>query len=179
MSEDPHNEPRASASAPPPPEVSPEASPDDPSTWSEADHLRHFLKGRDAKCPECQYNLRDLESASCPECGNALKLVLRCEEMAQIIWIILVILICAPIGLGILIGSYIIEAIRFSPSLTREDFILGVVVLYYIAGIPLAIWLIIKRKTFMAISAESRGVLIFLVFTISTLALFVTLHAMP
>ena len=49
----------------------------DPSEPLEADTdvLRRFLHNRDAPCPRCGYNLRNLEGARCPECGD--ELVLR------------------------------------------------------------------------------------------------------
>jgi hypothetical protein len=40
-----------------------------------ADLLHAYLAGRDAPCPNCEYNLRDLAGDRCPECG--LELVLR------------------------------------------------------------------------------------------------------
>jgi hypothetical protein len=41
-----------------------------------ADEIRllDFLKGRDAPCPLCGYNLRDLTRPECPECRQALVL---------------------------------------------------------------------------------------------------------
>lgn len=36
--------------------------------------LVDFLAGRDVACPACGYNLRDLTSAVCPECGERLGL---------------------------------------------------------------------------------------------------------
>lgn len=33
-----------------------------------------YLKGRSAPCPRCGYNLRDIPSAKCPECGEPLVL---------------------------------------------------------------------------------------------------------
>ena len=39
-----------------------------------------FLRGRDVPCPGCKYNLRDLESAVCPECGEALTVGLQAER---------------------------------------------------------------------------------------------------
>ncbi|MFI4882220.1 MAG: hypothetical protein ACIAQU_06505 [Phycisphaerales bacterium JB064] len=42
--------------------------------------LREFVSGRDVPCPSCSYNLRDLTSAVCPECGEALALRLQAEH---------------------------------------------------------------------------------------------------
>lgn len=36
------------------------------------DLLAHFLAARDVPCPSCGYNLRDLQSSACPECGQPL-----------------------------------------------------------------------------------------------------------
>ena len=36
--------------------------------------LLDFVAGRDCPCPVCQYNVRDLTAAVCPECGCALQL---------------------------------------------------------------------------------------------------------
>ncbi|MEA5613132.1 hypothetical protein [Nodularia spumigena] len=41
----------------------------------EIDRLAGYLKGRDAPCPGCGYNLRDLLGETCPECGEALTVV--------------------------------------------------------------------------------------------------------
>lgn len=42
-------------------------------TDRDAQFLREYLAGRDVSCA-CGYNLRDLQSGLCPECGRALKL---------------------------------------------------------------------------------------------------------
>jgi hypothetical protein len=54
----------------------PRSDPDAPSRFeTEPAFLRAYLAGRDAPCPNCDYNLRDLAGDRCPECG--LELVLR------------------------------------------------------------------------------------------------------
>src|SRR4051794_28546487 len=47
---------------------------------TEPDMLREFLAGRDAPCPGCGYNLRDLTGDRCPECGQELVLGVRLAE---------------------------------------------------------------------------------------------------
>ena len=46
-------------------------------------HLLLFVRGRDVLCPGCAYNLRDLTSDRCPECGQELELSLRLAEPRQ------------------------------------------------------------------------------------------------
>jgi hypothetical protein len=38
------------------------------------DDLREYVAERDVACPSCGYNLRGLESSTCPECGCGLRL---------------------------------------------------------------------------------------------------------
>ncbi|MCC5823768.1 MAG: hypothetical protein LAT64_11780 [Phycisphaerales bacterium] len=42
---------------------------------NEAERLAGYLKGRDAPCPGCGYNLRDLIGETCPECAETLSVV--------------------------------------------------------------------------------------------------------
>lgn len=44
------------------------------STSDETDHLLAFLQDRDASCPNCGYNVRNLTKPICPECQEALLL---------------------------------------------------------------------------------------------------------
>lgn len=41
---------------------------------ADTDRLLEFLRDRDAPCPVCGYNLRNLTAATCPECQHALEL---------------------------------------------------------------------------------------------------------
>lgn len=41
---------------------------------SDDELLKQFLANRDAPCPNCGYNLRNLQKATCPECGHAIRL---------------------------------------------------------------------------------------------------------
>lgn len=47
---------------------------------SQHDLLRAFVAGRDAPCPGCGYNVRDLTGGVCPECGEPLRLTLSLVE---------------------------------------------------------------------------------------------------
>jgi hypothetical protein len=43
--------------------------------------LLTFLQGRDARCPECGYNLRDLTQTQCPECSQRLQLMVGHDRL--------------------------------------------------------------------------------------------------
>jgi hypothetical protein len=49
--------------------------------------LRAFLGVRDVACPSCAYNLRGLSGATCPECGEALRLQVGLVEARLAGWV--------------------------------------------------------------------------------------------
>lgn len=44
-----------------------------------------FLRNRDVDCPVCGYNLRNLSSPRCPECGETLELKIGASEPRRIL----------------------------------------------------------------------------------------------
>ncbi|MBX3407199.1 MAG: hypothetical protein KF869_10580 [Phycisphaeraceae bacterium] len=47
-----------------------------------------FVRGRSAPCPRCGYDLRDIERAKCPECGEALVLTVGTQRV-RFGWLVL------------------------------------------------------------------------------------------
>ena len=47
-----------------------------------------FVRGRSAPCPRCAYDLRDIERAQCPECGEALVLTVGTQRV-RFGWLVL------------------------------------------------------------------------------------------
>ena len=45
--------------------------------------LEKFLQERDAHCPQCDYNLRNLKTDICPECGEQIALRVALVEAKQ------------------------------------------------------------------------------------------------
>src|SRR5262245_38496225 len=58
-----------------------------PSHCTDAEVLA-FLKGRSVPCPRCAYDLRDIPTAQCPECGEPLILKIG-SPRARFGWLIL------------------------------------------------------------------------------------------
>ena len=72
-----------------------------------AEFLTTFLAGRNAACPGCGYNLRDLQGTRCPECGDILVLRVGLVEPKQAAPIAGLICLAAGAGLNGLLLLYI------------------------------------------------------------------------
>jgi hypothetical protein len=72
------------------------------------DLLRPFLAGRDEPCPACGYNLRDLGTSTCPECGEALALRVGLAEPKQAAVLAGLIGLTAGAGMSALLLLYLV-----------------------------------------------------------------------
>src|SRR5689334_642080 len=71
---------------------------EDVSVTSERELLSSFLAGRSHPCPVCGYDLRDLRSARCPECGRALRLTVTQDRPQRAPFVIGLVAFAAPLG---------------------------------------------------------------------------------
>lgn len=76
--------------------------------------LTQFLRGRSEPCPVCNYDLRDLLSARCPECGAELKLQVGSPKLRIGAFLTCLAPILMLIGFGAFIG------IAWIPYVIRE-----------------------------------------------------------
>lgn len=67
--------------------------------------LLDLVKDRDMECPVCEYNVRNLTSPRCPECGTRLVLRLGLKEAGVKAWVaaLVPLLLCAGIGCYIVV----------------------------------------------------------------------------
>ncbi len=76
--------------------------------------LRHFLEQHDAPCPVCGYNLRRLETTTCPECGATLELRVGSADLKMGRWIAMLLTFALPGGFGALLSGFILVLFRLS-----------------------------------------------------------------
>jgi hypothetical protein len=62
--------------------------PTTPPIQDTAAEVVEFLKGRSVPCPRCAYDLRDIQTAMCPECGEPLVLKIG-SPRARFGWLVL------------------------------------------------------------------------------------------
>src|ERR1043165_3619182 len=79
--------------APPSPEQSPSAP-----------LIAQYLEHHDAKCPFCEYNLRNLKVPRCPECGNDIRLTIGMTEPYLLPWISMQLALAMPVGVGLMVS---------------------------------------------------------------------------
>jgi predicted RNA-binding Zn-ribbon protein involved in translation (DUF1610 family) len=77
-----------------------------PFAMQDQEFLAQFLKDRDAFCPACKYNLRNLTVSTCPECGESLVLSIACIEPRQAGPIAGLICLCMGLGFSFLMAVY-------------------------------------------------------------------------
>ena len=77
---------------------------------SDADLLKAYLAERDVACPCCGYNLRNLTSSRCPECGDRLCMRVTPVEPRMAAYITLLAACCAGFGGSTLFGLLALTA---------------------------------------------------------------------
>lgn len=121
---------------------------------AEREMLCAFLANRDAPCPACGYNLRDLQGQTCPECGLALALRVNLQEPALGSFVAGLVGICTTLGFHaiVLVWAGVAALGRYGPP--WRDLIplfVGLVV-----STPL-LWLwITQRRRVLKLSAAWR-----------------------
>jgi hypothetical protein len=124
--------------------------------------LTAFLAQRDHACPQCHYNLRDLQGTRCPECGEALVLGVHVAEPRQAAAIAGLIGLSAGVGLnGLLIIYAIIATVIENRHGIDLQFWLTTAIGFIVETTVLIIWLrcwrSIRRQSFAARVALSVG----------------------
>lgn len=107
-----------------------------------------WLRGRDASCPICSYNVRDVERAICPECGAALSLTLTSPTLGVGPWSLAIVSFALGLGfdgvvLVLMSIAWILEG--GTPPPPAVFFIMTLAVLC--AGSGLGLLWVIKRRS--------------------------------
>lgn len=105
--------------------------------------LATFLAGRDAACPACGYNLRDLQGTRCPECGDMLVLRVGLVEPKQAAPIAGLIGLAAGAGLnGLLLLYLAIQLALYRVNFNElQRFLLLNSIGLVVQGAAIALWL--------------------------------------
>jgi hypothetical protein len=112
------------------------------------DLLRDFLSGRDVPCPNCEYNLRDLQGPLCPECGEKIMLQVGLAEPRQGLLIAGLVGLSAGAGMSGLLLIYIVIQLNRRTVYYRDirQFIAFNVGGLFVEGLALTIWMLNWRR---------------------------------
>ena len=114
--------------------------------------LRAYLDERDVPCPMCGYNLRNLTSTRCPECGERVELHLKLAEPKVGAWIAGLMGLSAGLGFSVLILVLMVCFAGFDVVLLAQAWPLwtgaAIQSVFLIVWIRKAMWL--RRKPAMA-----------------------------
>ncbi len=109
--------------------------------------LAEFLKTRHEYCPACKYDLHQLESDHCPECGEPLALHVGLSSPYQAAWIVVTIVLFAQVWLASAIWYQLIRALSHYHRLGYLSPVELYVIYYLSATVPAtAIWLKMRRR---------------------------------
>jgi hypothetical protein len=136
-------------------------------------HLIAYLAGRDVLCPQCDYNLRDLRAARCPECGEELVLRVNLAEPKQRLLIAGLVSLSAGAGLnGLLIIYFLIHVIFHRGDWWLQFLVVNGIGLIVEGGM-LAVWLWQWRRIRrMTLATRIRLTIACFALTIANLVLF-------
>ena len=122
--------------------------------------LEQFLSERDVNCPACAYNLRQLKSDRCPECGDPLELSLRLVEQRQFPLIAGLVGLSAGFGLGFLLLIYAaLVTFVFDDGGELNEFVWVNLAVCVVHGIAVVAW-VRYWHTIRRMNGKARAILV-------------------
>jgi predicted RNA-binding Zn-ribbon protein involved in translation (DUF1610 family) len=107
--------------------------------------LAAYLAGRDTACTSCNYNLRNVTSGACPECGEPITISLGRADRSTLPWFVAVIAYAAAAAISGL-WLFIMMMIILFEFLGAEEIAVGFVSLCAFLAALVVLILIIRRR---------------------------------
>ena len=138
--------------------------------------LLTWLEDRDVPCPRCQYNLRNLSTAVCPECEEPLMLSVA-NRPHNIIWLLLALMPCFFSGIAacFLAIPIVMTTIEYLQNANQQALVPWPILVTEIFGIlsgTFGIVLIIKREWFLSCNRKQQQTAVIIIWCIHLCALF-------
>ena len=130
------------------------------------DLLTDFLRDRDTPCPACSYNLRNLTTNRCPECGHAMTLGVRMPERSLKAWAALLSVCCLAAGLGLVaMGAITAMSIEHGIAYSiRQVFwgqpMAGLGVMASLVALPMTAGVLAMRRRFVRMRLATQWVIV-------------------
>ena len=143
------------------------------------DLLSIFLRDRDVPCPACAYNLRDLTTSRCPECGHGVALRVGLAERNLKAWVTLLVVCCLGAGMGLVVIAMAIIFSILGGVAGFIDFLGGppavrLALFAFLAAIPMAAGVLAIRRRFVRMRPATQWVIVAcaILYVLSAYALF-------
>ena len=117
--------------------------------------LRAYLRGRDVGCPLCGYNLRDLGSDRCPECGRFVRLGVSVAEPYLRAWVTMLV----PLLLSAGVGVFVLCVVGMEGWPPPRMVVLRVSLSSFVGAIPLAVLGVVLRRAILRIPQAGQWAL--------------------
>jgi hypothetical protein len=134
---------------------------------SEHDWLIEFLRDRDVNCPLCGYNLRELASDRCPECGREVRLKVLAVEPFLKAWVTAAVALGASAGIGVFVAAIVFNE-GWPPA---RMYLLWLALIYFLLSIPLFTLVLFFRRVFVRAGRPVQRILALLSLTLLGVAL--------
>jgi len=126
--------------------------------------LLNYLQDRDVPCPTCAYNLRDLQTNHCPECGHSLEVTIRVNDGSMTRWVWAFASSCLSVPLGVIYSVIaVIQLLQMSGNQFSNDWRLMIFTGVFFVGTLIAIFLLIKRSSFFRSSVYTQNIIMRLI----------------
>jgi hypothetical protein len=122
---------------------------------TEEDLLLAYLKDRDAACPLCGYNVRNLTIPRCPECGRELRLHVGLADPFLAAWILSMTAVALAAGAGLFFTPFVIAYGWPEDEPWSFNLAIGVC----IAAIPVMLITVVARRGFMRLERRLQWLL--------------------
>jgi hypothetical protein len=141
--------------------------------------LIEYLRDRDEACPVCLYNLRDLQTDRCPECGMFLVLRVVAVEPFLTFWICATASVCAVASMAM----FFVATGLAHPGELHDFFdfrhfpIRAAALSLFLAQIPLGLFLLLRHERFTGLNRPLQKALSIIACTIDAVAFILLTHS--
>jgi hypothetical protein len=122
-----------------------------------------WLRDHDEICPACEYQLRGVPEAVCPECGSELRLGVRAISLRMRWWIATIVVFAMAAGFNSVIATtmIVVSIVRGLPPVSVRG-VMAVIFAGFVLGAgvcgAMLIWTVRRRARWLGMSREKQRI---------------------
>ncbi len=127
---------------------------------SDEQQLVRYLSEHSDECPLCNYNLRGVTRAICPECGHGLKLTVGLTDLLIWPWAAMAVALCLLAGLGLMcLFMVILEGMPPDNGAPWSVLVRDLTIYVFMASVPIAAAVVFLRKRILRMPTSKQKTL--------------------